>query len=355
MAVQELVQAQNRVCELQQALNEEIQPRIMNALSSLDEILALQAIELDEHLHHEFLQSFEKVNVFQEETYQAPTPVPTFRAKGKAVVSPRFSKREAPTSSEKEETGFIPVQSSQTKASLTQDEQSLLTMAHFSAYTRKVYTTKNTNTLSVEVTGKYPRLHFLAGSSPEDVFQAFIYGYCGSITSSPGNREILFLPRVLIESVKKFRRSSRSDMVVMKFITVSPEIYPTPHSRWALIQLCTPNKANISIKTTKTIPCPEITEVWICQKRAEGFAVLFNKLTHIRKKNQGFMYNSPSNMFIYAEGNCTPRFDAINKISAGISRINSCRVPGSFPTLAHLCGLLHPTRITGCSVCPRRT
>ena len=354
MAIQELIQAQNLIREQQKVLHEEIQPRILNALSSLDDVLAIQAIELDENLHREFISSYEKSNIFQEEIYREPEIMPTFRNKGKAVQATPFSIREVPKISKKEEEEFIVVQPRQT-AVVSKDEQSLLTMAQFSAYTKQVYTTHSTNSLLVEGTGKYPRLHFLAGSNADDVFKAFTYGYCGSITSSPGNREILLLPRILIEAVKKFRRSSRSDMVVLKLISASPEIYPSPQPGWVLIQLCTPNKANIAVKANNHVRYPELNDLWVSHRRAEGFAVLLRKLTQIREKNQGFMYNSPTNMFINAEGNCVPRFDAINKISAGISRINACRVPGSFPMLTHLCGIIHTTKNAGCSICPRRT
>ena len=354
MAIQEMIQAQNLIREQQRVLHEEIQPRVLNALSSLDDVLAIQAIELDEQLHQEFISTYEKANLFHKEISSAPEDMPTFRNKGKAVQATPLSNREVPKSSKKEEDEFIVVQPRQS-AVLPKDEQSLLTMAQFSAYTKQVYTTRSTNSLLVEGTGKYPRLHFLAGSNAEDVFKAFTYGFCGSITSSPGNREVILLPRVLIEAVKKFRRSSRSDMVVLKLISVSPEIYPSPQTGWVLIQLCTPNKANIAVKASNQVRLPDINDLWISHRRAEGFAVLLKKLTQIRERNQGFMYNSPTNMFIYAEGNCVPRFDAINKISAGISRINACRVPGSFPMLAHLCGLIHTTKNTGCSMCPRRT
>ena len=148
--------------------------------------------------------------MFQEETNQEEDPLSTFHTKGKAVASP--------ASSEKEEDEFTLVMPHSSKSLSNPASQAELTMAHYSAYTNMVYTAKSTNTLMVDFSGLYPRLHFLAGCSPEDVLKAFTYGYCGSITSSPGNREILHLPRVIIESVKKFRRTSRSDMVVMKFL-----------------------------------------------------------------------------------------------------------------------------------------
>ena len=127
-----------------------------------------------------------------------------------------------------------------------------------------------------------------------------------------------------------------------------------PVPRWLIIQLFTPNRANMKFKQGKNPQCPEVHELWICHRRAAGFAVLLRKLSHIRETNKGFLYNSPSNMFIFAEGNCTPRYDAINKISAGISLISSCRILDNFPTQVHLCSSIHIDKTPGCCICPRR-
>jgi len=51
-----------------------------------------------------------------------------------------------------------------------------------------------------------------------------MYGFCGSITGSPGNREILNLNKSLIEAVKKFRKSSKADLTVLKIISCRPEL-----------------------------------------------------------------------------------------------------------------------------------
>jgi len=64
------------------------------------------------------------------------------------------------------------------------------------------------------------------------------------------------------------------------------------------------------------------------------------------------MYSAPANMFIYADGHCMPRFDAINKISSGISLINSCRVTGSNATHLQLYKLLHEVKDNQCGICP---
>ena len=130
-------------------------------------------------------------------------------------------------------------------------------------------------------------------------------------------------------------------MVVLKLLSASPEVYPTPVPGWIIIQLCTPNKANLKFRKNKTLEIPEVNKGWICCRRATGFTVLLKKLQHIHETNKGFLYNSPSNIYIFAEGNCTPRYDTINKISAGISLVTSCRIPGSHHTRVHLCGLIH--------------
>ena len=83
--------------------------------------------------------------------------------------------------------------------------------------------------------------------------EPFFYDYCGSVTESPGNCEILRLHKSIIEAVKKFRKSSRSDMVVLKFLTASPEVHPVLATSWLIVQLCTPNKANLKIGKNKQL------------------------------------------------------------------------------------------------------
>jgi len=104
----------------------------------------------------------------------------------------------------------------------------------------------------------------------------------------------------------------------------------------------------------KSPAIPDVTPAWVCYRRALGFSVLLKKLQQIRGSERGYMYNSPTYMFIYADGSCTPRFDVINKISSGISLINSCRVAGSHETHLQLCNLLHKDKDAQCSICPSR-
>jgi len=91
----------------------------------------------------------------------------------------------------------------------------------------------------------------------------------------------------------------------------------------------------------KSLSIPDVTPEWVCYKRALGFSVLIKKLQQVLGSGRGFMYNAPSNMFIYADGSCAPRYDAINKLSSGINLINACRITGSHETQNQLRKLLH--------------
>ena len=110
---------------------------------------------------------------------------------------------------------------------------------------------------------------------------------------------------------------------------------------WYFVQLCTANKVNIRFEKMKSLSITEVTPEWVCYRRALGFSVLIKKLQQVLGSRRGYMYNAPSYMFIYADGNCISRFDAINKISSGISLINSCCITGSHETHKQLCNLLH--------------
>jgi len=215
------------------------------------------------------------------------------------------------------------------------------TLEHYSSYVHWVYTTQTTDSRIIHTSGIYPWIHFLAGSDPEEVSQAVIYGFCGRITSSPGNREILNLNKSLIEAVKKFRKSSKADLIVLKIISYGPELWPIVAPGWHFVQLCTANKANIRFGKMKSLSIPDVTPEWVCYKRALGFSVLIKKLQQVLGSGRGFMYNAPSNMFIYADGSYTPRYDAINKLSSGIRLINARRITASHEMHNQLCKLVH--------------
>ena len=148
MAIQELCIAQERMVELQKALFEDIQPRIANALSGLDDILAIKAIEIDEDLHQTFLESFQKVKIFQEEILQGETSQPTFQEKGKAAMS--FA------SSETEEDEFTLVMPKASKPMTEPAIQKALMIEHYRSYTHWVYSAQSTNNLMIDTSGMYP-------------------------------------------------------------------------------------------------------------------------------------------------------------------------------------------------------
>jgi len=227
---------------------------------------------------------------------------------------------------------FVPVLSKATKALKKQVIHEACTLKHYSSYVHWVYTARTTDSRIIDTFGIYPGIHFLAGSDPEEVSQAVMYGFCGSITSFPGNREILNLNKSLIEAVKKFRKSSKVDLIVLRIISCRRKLRPIVAPGWYFVQLCTANKANIRFGKMKSLSIPDVTTEWVCYRRALGFSVLIKKLQQILSSRRGFMYNAPSNMFIYADGSYAPRYDAVNKLSSGISLINSGRIIGSHET-----------------------
>jgi len=249
---------------------------------------------------------------------------------------------------------FVPIHSKATKALKKQAIHEACTLEHYSSYVHWLYTTRTTDSRIINTFRIYPRIHFLAGSDPEEVSQAVMYGFCGSITISPGNREILSLNKSLIEAIKKFRKSSKADLIVLKIISCGPEARPIVTPGWYFIQLCTANKENIRFGKMKSLSIPDITPEWVCYRQALGFSVLIKKLQQILESGRGFMCNALSNMFIYADGSCAPRYDAINKLSSSINLINSCQITGSHETHIQLCKLLHEKKDLQCSICLTR-
>jgi len=57
----------------------------------------------------------------------------------------------------------------------------------------------------------------------------------------------------IIEEVKKVRKSSKSDMVVLKLLSASPEVHPIPVPGWVMVQLYTINKVNIKFSKNKVL------------------------------------------------------------------------------------------------------
>ena len=92
----------------------------------------------------------------------------------------------SPETSEIEEDEFTLVLSKTFKPLQEPAMKKALTMEQYSSYINWVYSAQNTNIQVIDTSGIYPRIHFLAGSTTDEV-RAVIYGYCRSITSSPGN------------------------------------------------------------------------------------------------------------------------------------------------------------------------
>jgi len=90
IAIHELCIAQERVTKIHHEIQEEVHPRILQALSSLDEIMALEAIEMTEETHQTFLQTCQRAKELQEGVRllsTEDTPQLTFQTKGKAQLS----------------------------------------------------------------------------------------------------------------------------------------------------------------------------------------------------------------------------------------------------------------------------
>ena len=192
--------------------------------------MAIEAIEMTEETHMTFLQTCQRAKELQEGVQllsTEDTPPPTFQTKGKAQLSSE--------SSETEEDDFTVIVPKVYKPLQGPAITQALTMEQYVSYTNWVYSAQSTNSQIIDTSGIYPRIHFLAGSNTDDVTKAVIHGYCGSITCTPGNREILGMHKSVIEAVKKFRKSSNLDMVVLKILSAIPGVYPTPVPGWIII------------------------------------------------------------------------------------------------------------------------
>ena len=65
IVIHELYIAQERLTEIHQIIHQEVHPRIIQALSSSNEIMAMQAIEMDEETHYTFLQAYKGAAALQ--------------------------------------------------------------------------------------------------------------------------------------------------------------------------------------------------------------------------------------------------------------------------------------------------
>jgi len=223
MIVHELCSVQEKIAEIHNTIYEEIHPRINQALTGLDELLASQQMDMDDDTHLTYLMACKRAHKLEESP------------KLQGSTFPQGGEKDDKSSSHDSDDDFIPILAKTTKALKHQAIHEACILEHYSAYVHWVYTTQTNESRIIDTSEIYPRIHFLAGSPPEEVAQAFTYGFCGSITSSPGNREILHLNKSLIEAVKKFRKRSQADLIVLKIISCGPELRPILAPGWYFI------------------------------------------------------------------------------------------------------------------------
>jgi len=130
--------------------------------------------------------------------------------------------------------------------------QKVLTLEQYCFYTYWVYSAQNTSIKIIDPSGIYPRIHFLAGREAEDVTKCFLWllWKCYWLSWQPRNSWITYVHH---RSSKKVLKCSRSDIVVLKFLTASPEVHPVPALSWIIVQLCTRNKTNLNIGKNKQL------------------------------------------------------------------------------------------------------
>jgi len=192
MAIHELCIAQEKIAEIHSTIYEEIHPRIDQAFAGLDEALSSQQMDMDEGTYQRYLMACKRAHKLEESIKHSSFQL-------------REEETEDKSSTANSEDDFVPILSKATKALKKQAIHEACTLKHYSSYVHWVYMARTTDSRIIDTSGIYPRVHFLAGSDPKEVSQAVMYRFCGSITSSPGNGEILNRNKSLIEAVKKFR------------------------------------------------------------------------------------------------------------------------------------------------------
>ena len=184
MAVHELCTAQERLAEIHSIIYEEIHPCINQALAGLDEALASQQLDMDEDTHQEYLKACKRAHTLEE---SIKAPLSPFLLHKEDTSHLKEEETDDKSSSADSRDDFVPILSKATKALSHHAIHEACTLEHYRSYVQWVYTAQTNESRIIDTSGIYPRIHFLAGSQPEDVAQAFNYGFCGSITSSPGN------------------------------------------------------------------------------------------------------------------------------------------------------------------------
>ena len=174
MVVHELCTAQEQLAEIHSMIYEEIHPRINQALAGLDEALASQHLDMDEDTHQEYLKACKRAHTLEE---SIKAPLSPFLHKGE---TPHLQEEETDdkSSSADSRDDFVPILSKATKALSQHAIHEACTLDHYRSYVQWVYTARTNESRIIDTSGIYPRVHFLAGSQPEDVAQAFNYGFC---------------------------------------------------------------------------------------------------------------------------------------------------------------------------------
>jgi len=96
VAIHELCIAQDKITNIHNEIQQEIHPRIIHALSSLDEVIALKAIDMNEDIHQSFLETCQNARQLQEAVC-CPTATfqqPTIQKEGKEVDTSETSEIE---------------------------------------------------------------------------------------------------------------------------------------------------------------------------------------------------------------------------------------------------------------------
>jgi len=131
-------------------------------------------MDMDEDTHQRYLLACERAHKLEEGLKPQRSPFLL-----------QEEEKEDKSSIANSEDDFIPILSKATKALKQQVVHEACTLEHYSSYVPWVYTAQTTDSRIIDTSGIYPRIHFLGGSHPEEISEAFTYGFCGSITSSP--------------------------------------------------------------------------------------------------------------------------------------------------------------------------
>ena len=116
----------DKITNIHHEIQHGIHPRIIHALSSLDEVMALNAIDMDEDIHQSFPETWQRARQLQEavcsptETFQQPT----IQKEGKAVDTSETSETEEDDFTIVVPKVYKPLQEPKIKKALTMEQYS---------------------------------------------------------------------------------------------------------------------------------------------------------------------------------------------------------------------------------------